>query len=506
MKLQIAHWTAVLVCALTLTFSCGWPQANTSGFFILGGYDYPSHHPAAFNTVGIARKGELPFCTGSLVTDSLVVTAAHCFVQVQTGPLEVVFTHHGSNHEARRTVSSRLSFSEKNYFPNFDVAWVRFEGPIPDGFYPLRIDDEPIEPTARLSLSGYGVTATWGSQLDGKKRATDVFVTHVLNSNHSRHLLAYDSGSDASACFGDSGGPAYRWNGQEWLIHALINGKDPRLTRIHECEEGRGILTQLKAYAHWIETSASVDLKGQWSPMEIVFGTDAAKGQSFAELCRNPNVSEETWWTIEWILKTLRTWDCSVAQDKLNEKKTLNLGRTVGDESFPIVDLTPFASLQNAQLTTLILTNQNVSDLSALKALPSLENLNLRSNAITTTEGFSELTGLRSLNLADNQLQSVRGLGVLESLNTLELAGNSLKSLVGIERLVHLETLTANSNSITEISALVSLPKIRYVILRDNLIEDLSPLEGNKTILNLDIINNPISETVCPLAVGSCRF
>ena len=77
-------------------------------------------------------------------------------------------------------------------------------------------------------------------------------------------------------------------------------------------------------------------------------------------------------------------------------------------------------------LTSLILSDNAISDVSPLASLTNLKRLNLRGNQISDVSPLASLTNLTYLNLDDNQISDVSPLAPLTKLTDLHLEDNPL--------------------------------------------------------------------------------
>ena len=175
------------------------------------------------------------------------------------------------------------------------------------------------------------------------------------------------------------------------------------------------------------------------------------------------------------------------------------------------------------QLTTLILVNHRVSDLSPLTGLTSLKDLDLTGTlTITDISPLRGLASLTDLDLTQSRITDLSPLADLKSLTDLRLFGTliddndltSLTSLLGgltqlkklylghnqinnITPLTNLADLTAlglQANQISDITPLQNLSTLTFLNLGHNQITDVSPLEGLTSLRSLHLSDNPIAD------------
>ncbi|MFT3942414.1 MAG: leucine-rich repeat domain-containing protein [Ancrocorticia sp.] len=160
-------------------------------------------------------------------------------------------------------------------------------------------------------------------------------------------------------------------------------------------------------------------------------------------------------------------------------------------------EITDIAPLQHAtNLTKLFLDGNEITDISALAGLTSLETLDLGcffdpgymgSNHCNSVHDVSPLAGLTKLTYLDleaNGISDVSGLAPLTNLTHLDLSS---------------EFMVYQTNSVRDLSPLAGLTKLTYLDLDYNNIVDVSPLAGLTNLTYLDLVSNLIIDP-SPLA------
>lgn len=138
------------------------------------------------------------------------------------------------------------------------------------------------------------------------------------------------------------------------------------------------------------------------------------------------------------------------------------------------IDIAPIGKLSNLRALHLYGT----SDLTILKSLTNLEDLNLHYNEISDLTPIKDLTKLTSLRLAGNKISDITPLNKLTKLKTLILADNQIQDISTLEGLTDLYYLSLENNRITDITPLSKLTDLRYLFIKGNQITDTTPLEN----------------------------
>jgi len=228
--------TVLVICAASLFAAClaGEPEESEES----GKSERVAEHEAAV-LAGLPDEGDpavvalylqdFVLCTGTLVTPTVVVTAAHC-----VSP-ETLQGHDVTELEVR--IGERAWFPDQRvpivagaYHPDFTMLTMNLEGNPDVAVVRLAsaLDIEPVGlPTpdiasllyedAPLRIVGYGRTS-FGAEDYGRKRQRDDIKVGKLTSDEI-------SLSPAAMCAGDSGGPyLFTHEGKEYVVGVHSNG------------------------------------------------------------------------------------------------------------------------------------------------------------------------------------------------------------------------------------------------------------------------------------------
>lgn len=158
-------------------------------------------------------------CTGTLITDNLVLTAAHCVNDV--APNDITFKVEPTN-EVRSIVDMRITqgFTEIGVLSKPDLALLLLNRPIL-GVTPAQMATGPVSNRTVVDAYGYGVESSFGGG-SREKRKGRMIVSNFLNgtailpngSGYPTQIFEMQPGpSNQLVCNGDSGGPIFDANG-----------------------------------------------------------------------------------------------------------------------------------------------------------------------------------------------------------------------------------------------------------------------------------------------------
>lgn len=247
---------------ITLGFLCGFAlmacrtevNSNIAGVIdaaIIGGTDVTESAPLSRSVALLFNRLTTEVCTVSILNNQFALTAGHCISGHDTKNLYLVFdTTLSERSTTRRVVAAKPS---DYYNPHAnrktntsDIAVIRFEGGVPQGYTAASFLPNPTLLTnrAEVTVVGYGVNDEETRTGAGVLRTTNV---QILDSNYSQTELTIDQSQKSGVCHGDSGGPVYKQvNGKHYLWGVVSRSVNP-----DNCSEA-AIITDSLMYLSWI--------------------------------------------------------------------------------------------------------------------------------------------------------------------------------------------------------------------------------------------------------------
>ncbi|MEA2942590.1 MAG: hypothetical protein QOD09_3119 [Bradyrhizobium sp.] len=225
---------------------------------IVGGGGAPAESISRAVVTIIGSRGS--FCTGSVIAQDLVLTAAHCvlpgadykvILPGETPPrlLDVKRVAPHPQFNVQAIVAHRASA---------DVALLQLAAALPASKAPAPLGAPmiPIQIGARFTVAGVGVTRRGDGKSGGTIRAADLTVTGKPGTLQIRLVdpVTNNLREGLGACTGDSGAPAFEMQGGRAVIVGVVSWSTGA-NNTGGCGGVTGV-TPLTLYREWILRTA----------------------------------------------------------------------------------------------------------------------------------------------------------------------------------------------------------------------------------------------------------
>ena len=189
---------------------------KNSGSSIVGGTEVAYGDPLAKYVALIDNSATNSTCTGTIISDSLILTAAHC-VSKPANTITIAFglSPISGAYDLRMAsnVEIHTDYNKASTDDRSDLAMIRFTGGLPAGFQPIHLPSTTISTVEGMKFQalGYGRTSGKKPTSDSDTVGTGVLRSvelTVLSVNPNFAQFRVDQSNGQGICNGDSGGPA----------------------------------------------------------------------------------------------------------------------------------------------------------------------------------------------------------------------------------------------------------------------------------------------------------
>ena len=209
---------------------------------IIGGEVVQTNDIVAGSTVSLAMlyHGQLmTFCTGTLISANLVLTASHCLANFKPTNIRINFSTKvvESIEEFMRLPAVENTMTHPLYNSGeqgSDVGLIKLAEPAPIHINRISILSEKfvLVPGINMLLAGFGIMDDINMILTKELRKVKVPLAKIEDK-----ILVTDQNKSMGACNGDSGGPAYLEKNNRIYVYGITRGPHDNANDCHHFGE-----------------------------------------------------------------------------------------------------------------------------------------------------------------------------------------------------------------------------------------------------------------------------
>jgi internalin A len=173
-------------------------------------------------------------------------------------------------------------------------------------------------------------------------------------------------------------------------------------------------------------------------------------------------------------------------------KKLIASGDIFGNKKWDLSDLSPLKELPTLQELSIFSTQ--VSDLSPLKDLKALQRLSISSTQVSDLSPLKDLKALQKLDFNSTQVRDLSPLKDLTALLMLYLRETQVSDLSPLKDLTALQQLYLNNTKVIDLSPLKDLMALQQLNIHNAKVIDLNPLKDLRQLERLDICKTQVSD------------
>ena len=160
------------------------------------------------------------------------------------------------------------------------------------------------------------------------------------------------------------------------------------------------------------------------------------------------------------------------------------------DKRFTI-DLSPLKNM--TELKELDLSHSSINNIEALAALSNLENVILFYNKVSDIEPLKHLTKLKTLYINCSLIPDLKHLEKLTNLTDLRITEGQFSDIEPLTKLKNLKILYLQSSHLSNIESLKKLTNLTYLGLRYSQLSDFEPIKNLTNLEGISLEGTPIT-------------